>query len=87
MLLRSTNKVFLAPLWRMDSNPVLSSDVKKYQQTFFAPLPGVDSNSILGDCVKKCQQAFLAPLPGKPLVKKNLVGHDHDHMHEGSQCL
>ena len=32
MLLRSTNKVFLAPLLRMDSNPVLSSDVKKYQQ-------------------------------------------------------
>jgi hypothetical protein len=31
MLLRSTNKVFLAPLLRMDSNLVLSSDVKKYQ--------------------------------------------------------
>ena len=36
----------------------------------------------LGDCAKKCQQSFLAPLPGKTLVKKNLVGYDHDHMHE-----
>ena len=70
MWLRSTNKVILVPLLRMDSNLVLSSDVKKYQQTFFAPLPGVDSNSILGDCVKKCQQAFLAPLLEKALVKR-----------------
>ena len=29
--LRSTNKVFLAPLSRMDSNPILSSDIKKCQ--------------------------------------------------------
>ena len=41
----------LAPLLRMDSNPVLSSDVKKYQQAFLAPLLGMDSNSILCDCI------------------------------------
>jgi hypothetical protein len=33
MLLRGTNKVFLVPLLRMDSNPILSSDVKKYQKS------------------------------------------------------
>ena len=42
---------FLAPLLRMDSNPILSSDVKKYQQAFLALLPKMDSNFILGDCV------------------------------------
>ena len=60
---------------------IISDDAKKYQQAFLAPLSGMDSISILGDCAKKCQQAFLASLPGKALVKKNLVGHVHDHMH------
>ena len=46
------------------------------------PLPEMDSISILGSDAKKCQQEFLTPLPGKALVKKNLVGHDHDHMNE-----
>ena len=62
--------------------PNLSDGAKKYKHAFLVSLPGMDSISILSDCPKKCQQSFLAPLPGKTLVKKNLVGYDHDHMHE-----
>ena len=71
--------VFLSGIAKIYPN--LSDGAKKYQQAFLVLLPGMDSISILGDCAKKCQQAFLASLPGKALVKKNLVGHDHDDMH------
>jgi hypothetical protein len=66
----------------MDSISILGDCAKKYQQAFLVPLLGKDSISIFGDCAKKCQQIFLVMLLGKAMVKKNLVGHDHDHMHE-----